>query len=136
MIREPLSHWIGLDWTGQPNPNYGILKCGTFYWWRSAGSAWAPLASCLFSPIKSPTSSRPSTCQGLPREYHTISEEATIQMLLLMDAVRSEPRYHRAKAVAKAIAGMDHCEAAWSYAHHGNRSRPRRVMRALALIHG
>lgn len=71
----------------------------------------------------------------LPSEYHAVSEECAIQMLLLMDAVRSEPRYDRAKALAEAIAAMNHCEAAWWYAHHCNRSRPRRVMQALALMH-
>lgn len=74
--------------------------------------------------------------ESLSREYHTISEEAAVQMLLLMDAVRSEPRYDRAKALAEAIAAMNHCEAAWWYAHHCNRSRPRRVLEALALMHG
>ena len=74
--------------------------------------------------------------QPLPSEYHTISEEGAIQMLLLMDAVRSEPQYERAKSLAEAIAAMNHCEAAWWYAHHCNRSRPRRVIEALALMHG
>ena len=73
---------------------------------------------------------------SLHREYHTISEEAATQMLLLMDAVRSEPRYYRAKALAEAIAEMNYCEAAWWYAQHCNRGRPRRVMQALALMHG
>ena len=72
---------------------------------------------------------------GLTNEYHTISEEGAIQMLLLMDAVRSEPHYSQAKALAEAIAAMNHCEAAWWYAHHCNRSRPRRVIQALALMH-
>ena len=74
--------------------------------------------------------------EGLPSEYHTISEEAAIQMLLLMDAVRSQVRHDRAICLAEAIAGMNHCEAAWWYAQHCNRSRPRRVLRALALVHG
>ena len=56
-------------------------------------------------------------------------------MLLLLDAVRSEPRYDRAKSLAEAIAAMNHCEAAWWYADHRNRGRPRRVMQALALMH-
>ena len=56
-------------------------------------------------------------------------------LLLLLDAVRSEPRYDRAKSLAEAIAAMNHCEAAWWYAHHRNRGRPRRVMQALALMH-
>ena len=42
--------------------------------------------------------------KALPSEYHTISEDAAIQMLLLMDAVRSEPKYDRAKALAEAVA--------------------------------
>jgi hypothetical protein len=74
--------------------------------------------------------------ESLPSEYHTISEEAAIQMILLMEAVSSEPRYDRANSLAEAIAGMNHCEAAWWYAHHRNRSRPRKVMQALALMHG
>ena len=73
---------------------------------------------------------------SLSSEYHTISEEAAVQMLLLIDAVRSEPRFDRASALAEAIASMNHCEAAWWYAHHCNRSRPRRVIQALALMHG
>ena len=71
----------------------------------------------------------------LTNEYHTISEDAAIQMLLLIDAVRSEPKYKKAVSLAEAIARMNHCEAAWWYAHHCNRSRPRRVMQALALMH-
>ena len=73
--------------------------------------------------------------KGLTSEYHTVSEAAAIQMMLLMDAVRSEPRYRRALSLAEAIAGMNHCEAAWWYAHHCNRSRSRRVIQALALMH-
>ena len=72
---------------------------------------------------------------GLSSEYHTVSEAAAIQMMLLMDAVRSEPKYRKAVSLAEAIAGMNHCEAAWWYAHHCNRSRPRRVIHALALMH-
>lgn len=68
-------------------------------------------------------------------EYHTISENAAIQMLLLMDAVRWEPNYKEAVSLAEAIARMNHCEAAWWYAHHCNRGRPRQVMQALGLMH-
>ena len=74
--------------------------------------------------------------KALTSEYHIISEDAAIQMLLLMDAVRSEPKYDKARSLAEAIAGMNHCEAAWWYAHHCNRSRPRQVLQALALMHG
>ena len=74
--------------------------------------------------------------RGLRSEYHAISEDAATQMLLLMDAVRGEPDYGKAVSLAEAIAGMNHCEAAWWYAHHRNRRRPRRVMQALALMHG
>lgn len=73
--------------------------------------------------------------KSLANEYHTISEEGAIQMLLLMEAVRTEPQYDKAKSLAEAVAAMNHCEAAWWYAHHCNRSCPRRVIQALALVH-
>ena len=73
--------------------------------------------------------------ESLPQEYRIISEDAALQMMLLMDAVRGEPDYRKAQALAQAIAGMNHCEAAWWYAHHTNRNRPRRVLQALALMH-
>ena len=73
--------------------------------------------------------------KSLPDEYLTISEDVAIQMMLLMEAVRGEPRYDRALALALAISAMNTCEAAWWYAHHQLRHRPRRVMRALALMH-
>lgn len=73
--------------------------------------------------------------ENLAQEYRTISEDAALQMLLLMDAVRDEPDYRKAQALAQAIADMNHCEASWWYAHHNNRSRPRRVLQALALMH-
>lgn len=74
--------------------------------------------------------------KSLSSEYNIISEEAAVQMLLLMDAVRSELNYGRAKSLAEAIAAMNHCEAAWWYAQHRNRNRPRKVMQALTLMHG
>ena len=73
--------------------------------------------------------------QSLPDEYHTVSEDTAIQMMLLMEAVRSEPRYDKATAMADAIAAMNTCEAAWWYAHHNLRHRPRRVLRALELMY-
>ncbi len=73
---------------------------------------------------------------GRRGEFHAISEDAAVHMLLLMDAVRAEPEYNKAKGLAEAIASMNHCEAAWWYAHHCNRGRPRRVLRALALMYG
>ena len=71
----------------------------------------------------------------LADEYLTISEDVAIQMLLLMEAVRCEPIYDRAVAMAQAISAMNTCEAAWWYAHHKLRHRPRKVMQALALMH-
>ena len=74
--------------------------------------------------------------EGLPSEYHTISEEAAIQMLPMMDAVRSEPRYDRAIALAEAIAGMNHCEAGLVVRTVLQPEPPSEVMQALALMHG
>ena len=73
---------------------------------------------------------------SLRSEYHAISENAAVQMILLMDAVRSEREYKKAQNLAEAVASMNHCEAAWWFAHHRNRGRPRKVMQALALMHG
>ena len=72
---------------------------------------------------------------GLRDEYHPISEDMAIQMMLLMEAVKSEPNYARARDLAQAIAAMTTCEAAWWRAQHNLKQRPRRVMRALALMY-
>lgn len=72
---------------------------------------------------------------GLREEYHPISEDVAIQMTLLMEAVKSEPDYDRACALAQAVASMTTCEAAWWRAKHNLRHRPRRVMQALALMY-
>ena len=69
-------------------------------------------------------------------EYHPISEVAATQMLLLMDAVKGEPRTERAQKLGAAIADMHNCEASWWWACHQNRSRPRKVIQALALMYG
>ncbi|MCY4653200.1 MAG: hypothetical protein OXC95_08555 [Dehalococcoidia bacterium] len=71
----------------------------------------------------------------LTNEYHTISEDAAIQMLLLMDAVKQETSHRKAQKMAQAIANMHHCEARWWHAHHTNKHRPRKVMQALELMY-
>ena len=70
-----------------------------------------------------------------PGEYHPISEVAATQMLLLMDAVKGEPKTERAQRLAAAIADMHNCEASWWWACHQNRSRPRKVIQALSLMY-
>ena len=70
-----------------------------------------------------------------PGEYHPISEVAATQMLLLMEAVKGEPKTERAERLARAIADMHNCEASWWWACHQNRSRPRKVIQALELIY-
>ena len=70
-----------------------------------------------------------------PGEYHPVSEAAATQMLLLMDAVKGEPKTERAQRLGAAIAGMHNCEASWWWACHQNRSRPRKVIQALALMY-
>ena len=71
----------------------------------------------------------------LPGEYHPVSEAAATQMLLLMDAVKGEPRTEQAQRLCAAIADMHNCEASWWWACHQNRSRPRKVIQALALMY-
>ena len=70
-----------------------------------------------------------------PGEYHPVSEAAATQMLLLMDAVKAEPRTEQAQRLGAAIADMHNCEASWWWACHQNRSRPRKVIQALALMY-
>ena len=70
-----------------------------------------------------------------PGEYHPVSETAAIPMLLLMDAVKAEPDTAKAQRLAAAIADMHPCESAWWWACHRNRSRPRQVLQALALMY-
>ena len=70
-----------------------------------------------------------------PGEYHPISEVAATQMLLLMDVVKEEPKTDRAQKLCAAIADMHNCEASWWWACHQNRSRPRKVIQALALMY-
>lgn len=70
-----------------------------------------------------------------PGEYHPVSEAVAIAMLLLMDAVKAEPNPAKAQRLAAAIADMHSCESAWWWACHRNRSRPRKVLQALALMY-
>ena len=70
-----------------------------------------------------------------PGEYHPVSEAAATQMLLLMDAVKGESRTEQAQRLGAAIADMHNCEASWWWACHQNRSRPRKVIQALALMY-
>ena len=72
---------------------------------------------------------------SLSHEYHAISEDAAIHMMLLMAAVRHEPEYTKANALAQAIAHMNHCEAKWWYACYARVNHSRKVMQALALMH-
>ena len=70
-----------------------------------------------------------------PGEYHAVSELCAAQMLLAMEAVKAERDADRGRRLAAEVAGMGACEAAWWYACHRNRSRPRRVLQALALMY-
>ena len=71
-----------------------------------------------------------------PGEYHPISEVAAVQMLLVMEAVKGEPKTERAQKLGAAIADMHNCESSWWWACHQNRSRPRKVLQALELMYG
>lgn len=72
--------------------------------------------------------------KSLRDEYREFGEEVGIQIRLLMEAVRSESDRQKAVELARAIAAMNYCEAAWWHAHHRSRSRPERVLEALALM--
>ena len=69
------------------------------------------------------------------RQYHLITEEAAVQLRLLLDAVDGTERAEKAERLARAISDLHPCESSWWYACHKNRSRPRRVLEALTLMY-
>ena len=76
---------------------------------------------------------RPPETAG--RQYHPLTEDAAIQIRLLLDAVASAKDPAQGERLARAIANMHPCESSWWYACHRNRHRPRRVLAALALMY-
>ena len=70
------------------------------------------------------------------RQYHPITEEAAVQIRLLLDAIGGTERADKAERLGRAIANMHPCESSWWYACHKNRNRPRRVLDALTLMYG
>ncbi len=77
---------------------------------------------------------RPQEAAG--RQYHPITEEAAVQVRLLLDVVAGTQRADKAERLARAVANLHPCESSWWYACHKNRNRPRRVLDALALMYG
>ena len=73
--------------------------------------------------------------EEVARQYHPISEEAAVQMRLILDAVQGARRPDQAERLARAISAMHPCESSWWYACHKNRNRPRRVLDALTLMY-
>ena len=69
------------------------------------------------------------------RQYHPITEEAAVQVRLMLDAVSGTQPADKAERLARAIADLHPCESSWWYACHKNRNRPRKVMDALALMY-
>ena len=69
------------------------------------------------------------------RQYHPITEEAAVQIRLLLEAVTSTERADKAERLARAVADLHPCESSWWYACHKNRNRPRRVLDALTLMY-
>ena len=70
-----------------------------------------------------------------PGEYHAISELCAAQMLLAMEVIKGERDAAKAQRLAAQVAAMGACESAWWYACHRNRQRPRKVLRAMALMY-
>ena len=69
------------------------------------------------------------------RQYHPITEEAAIQMRLLLDAVLDTASAEKAERLAREIADLHPCESSWWYACHKNRNRPRKVIEAMTLMY-
>ena len=53
-----------------------------------------------------------------------ITEEAAVQIRLLLDAVDGTQKPDKAERLARAIADLHPCESSWWYACHKNRNRP------------
>ena len=70
------------------------------------------------------------------RQYYLITEEAAIQIRLLLDVVNRIKTPYEAERVARAVAGMHPCESSWWYAHSRDRERPSTVLKALTLMYG
>lgn len=70
-----------------------------------------------------------------PGEYHPVSEICATQMLLVLEAVKATEPAGSAQRLAAAIAEMHPTESSWWWACHHNRSRPRKVLQALALMY-
>ena len=70
------------------------------------------------------------------RQYHLITEEAAVQIRLLLDAVSVTERPEKAERLARAVADLHPCESTWWYACTQSRGRPRKVLTALALMYG
>ena len=64
-----------------------------------------------------------------------ITEEAAVQIRLLLDALGGTERADKSERLARAIADLHPCESSWWYACHKNRNRPRRVLDALTLMY-
>ena len=71
----------------------------------------------------------------MPRQYFPISEEESVQVRLIMDAVAHVKTAKKAESLGRAISDMHPCESSWWYACARNRNRPRNVMEALALMY-
>ncbi len=70
------------------------------------------------------------------RQYHPISEEAALQIRLLLDAMAGTERPDKAEHLARAIADPHPRESSWWYACHKSRNRPCRVLDGLTLMYG
>jgi len=141
--RPELSHALYLDQTSTGRPRISVTQARRGR--RGGGRRLASLVGSYRDLAYPPLSTilwnyhgrrlRTAADDLPPGEYHPVSEAAAIQMLLLMDAVKAEPNPAKAQRLAAAIADMHSCESAWWWACHRNRSRPRQVLQALALMY-
>ena len=135
----PRPHGIYSDWDFHGNPRIAVTRqrkgkrggLGLKVLTGTARNIAFPfLSAILHESIGQHLS---NDADGMLCEYHAISESTAIHMMLLMEAIRSEPNYVKSIALAEAVVCMNDCEANWWYAHH--RYRPRKVMKAMALMH-
>ncbi len=70
-----------------------------------------------------------------PRQYHPVSEEAAVQIRLLLDVVARAKKPEQAEKLGREIAAMHPCESSWWYAIGQHRKRPGKVAQAISLVY-
>ena len=142
LMREtPRDHGLLLDLDPNGNRRLSVTLAGKSSRrnGRRLQSATGPLYQRCFQHISTILwrhhGARLTPQDQISKQYHPITEEAAVQIRLLLEAVDGVRKHEQADRLAGAIADMHPCESSWWYACHKNRNRPRKVLDALTLMY-